>query len=96
MTTRRTHLEDFYSGDDAWAATVAIARAQWGDSDVHGELLRRVEDVSLAMVIFARMGEGCLEWLDTPVPALSGRKPINCLASEPLVRRLREAVMRMD
>jgi hypothetical protein len=91
-------LEDFYSGDPAWVMNVDIARQQyWTDSPLQQDLLRRVhDDIGLAIMIYAKVGNGCLEWLNTAVPALSGRKPINCLGAEHLVRRLREALMRMD
>jgi hypothetical protein len=91
-------LEDYYSGDAAWAVNVEIARQQyWANSELQKTLLTRVNnDISLAIMIYAKVGDGCLEWLDTRVPALSGRKPINCLSSRNLVLRLREALMRMD
>lgn len=75
-----------------------MARRQyWTDSPLQQVLLEKVNnDLSLAIMIFAKVGEGCLAWLHMHVPALSGRKPINCLGSEKLVRRLREALMRMD
>jgi hypothetical protein len=97
---KKKQLEDFYSGDAAWANNVEAARQQyWSGAEpaLQQALLRAVgDDLSLAIMIYARLENGCLEWLDTPVPALGGRKPANCLGSEPLLRRLREALMRMD
>jgi hypothetical protein len=91
-------LEDYYSGDEAWYRSVEIAKAQyWVDSPLQLELLKKVEnDLPLASMIFAKVGEGCLEWLEMRVPALGGRKPQNCLQLKEHVLRLREALMRMD
>jgi hypothetical protein len=96
MTVKQ--LEDYYAGDETWNSNVAIAKSQyWVDSPLQQELLQRVQnDLPLAAMIFAKVGEGCLEWLDMKVPALGGRKPVNCMQTKEHLLRLREALMRMD
>lgn len=97
---RRKQLEDFYGGsegDAAWCELVALAQTTWVDSPPQPALLERLKgDQELAAMIYARLGEHSLEWLETRVPALSGRKPINCLGRKDLMLRLRVALMRMD
>lgn len=94
----RKQLEDYYPGDEVWRDSAQIARQQyWTDSPLQREILRQVNgDSDLAGMIYAKVGDGCLEWLHMRVPALAGRKPINCFVSEAHLRRLREALMRMD
>jgi hypothetical protein len=93
-------LEDYYggaSGDAAWHEHVDLARESWVGSPLQTTLLRKVKgDLELASVIYAKVGDRSLEWLEMKVPALHGRKPISCLDSRNLVLRLREALMRMD
>jgi hypothetical protein len=96
MTVKQ--LEDYYSGDETWSNNVAIAKSQyWVDSPLQQELLQKVQnDLPLAAMIFAKVGEGCLEWLNMKVPALGGRKPLNCMQTKEHLLRLREALIRMD
>lgn len=90
-------LEDYYSGDEAWAANVTAATQYWTNSPLQRTLVARVNnDLELAIMIYGKIGDDCLEWLEMRVPALGGRKPINCLKSPRFVRRLREALMRID
>lgn len=90
-------LEDYYDGDESWLENVALAKQYWVGSNLQNRLLRRVNgDLDLATMIYAKIGDDCLEWLETRVPALSGRKPINCLANPRHILRLREALMRID
>jgi uncharacterized protein (DUF2384 family) len=90
-------LEDYYDGDESWLENVAWARQYWTGSDLQNQLLAKVNnDVDLAVMIYAKIGDDCLEWLETRIPALSSRKPINCLATPKHMRRLREALMRID
>jgi hypothetical protein len=95
---KRLQLEDVYSGDDVWLDNARVAQDHyWTSSELQRELLRRVQDdLPLAAMIFAKVGEGCLEWLEMRVPALGGRRPVDCLRSKEHVLRLREALMRMD
>lgn len=97
---RRRQLEDFYGGsegDEAWREHVVLAQTTWVDSPFQLALLEKLKgDRELASVIYAKLGEHSLEWLETKVPALSGRKPINCLGTKNHVLRLRESLMRMD
>jgi hypothetical protein len=97
---KRRQLEDYYGGadgDEAWHEHVELARTTWIGSPCQEALLRKLNgQLDLAFVIHAKLGEHSLEWLESRVPALSGRKPINCLGTKNLVLRLREALMRMD
>jgi hypothetical protein len=97
---KRKQLEDFYGGsegDAAWREHVALAEDTWVDSPPQLALLEKLKgDKDLASVIYAKLGEDSLAWLETRVPALSGRKPISCLGTKNLVLRLRESLMRMD
>jgi hypothetical protein len=97
---RRKQLEDYYGGaegDAAWREHVELAADTWVASALQQTLLRRLNgDLGLASVIYAKLGEYSLEWLEARVPALSGRKPINCLGARNLIVRLRMALMRMD
>jgi hypothetical protein len=93
-------LEDYYCGDygdAAWRANVEWARTFWVGSELQKTLLCKLhDDVELAAVVYAKVGEGCLEWLETRVPGLGRRKPISCLHSKNLILRLRVELMRID
>jgi hypothetical protein len=95
---KRQQLEEFYLGDAAWEDSARIAMTQyWTDSPFQRQLLKTVGgDLNLAAMIYAKVGDGCLQWLDTPIPALSRRTPRSCLAETKLIIRLKTALMRMD
>jgi hypothetical protein len=90
-------LEHYYAGDETWEAFVALAMPDWGDTGLQRTLLERMGGhLDLAAVIYARFGSGSLAWIDTRVPALHGLTPVACVGTQKRVRRLREALLRMD
>jgi len=47
-------------------------------------------------VVYARFGEANLEWVHRKVSALDNLSPLVCLETPELIKRLKEALSRMD
>lgn len=97
-------LEKHYSGDDAWAEFVALARKEPLFAELFDpeEFLETsdlsscaIEILNVAVAMFGT--ERVREWLNWKIPALDGRTPyecISCRASKELENRIREYLMR--
>lgn len=91
-------LENYYgnNGDRAWANIVEISKTYWTNSDYQIKLLNKLEGhKDIAIVIYDRMGDSSLEWIEKKVPGLNNITPLECLKSPVLLLRLKEALMRM-
>ena len=88
-------LEKYYQGDDLWRTFAETFSANWEQCNIKNELLVALgghED--LAKVIFAAVGDSALTWINSPIPALDGLSPQECLRSEVLRKRLRVMLTR--
>jgi uncharacterized protein (DUF2384 family) len=90
-------LENFYAGDIAWFALVELIREDyWQETQIQKDLLKKVENkIDLAIVIYGRVKNDCLDWVDRKIPALENLRPVDCLNNEFRTLRLRECLMRM-
>lgn len=86
-------LEKYYPGDDPWKKFVEIHK---NDEEVPQKLVSNLNGhVDLAFVIFTKMGDQSLVWINTQLPALDGITPKNCLHQFSLIKRLKTMLMRM-
>ncbi len=92
-------LEQYYGkdGDHDWANVVKSSALFWTDSPLQQELVHLLSGrKDLAIVINDRIGEKyAASWLKKKIPALDNLRPLDCLGSDQLLRRLKEALMRM-
>lgn len=91
-------LEKYYGidGDKDWINIVEISKVLWVNSDYQRKLLQILYDnLDIAIVIYERMGEHSIEWINEKVPGLENITPLECLKSPKLMLRLKEALMRM-
>lgn len=54
------------------------------------------DHTDIAKVLYARLGEESLDWVYRKVPALDGLSPLAYLETPKLIKRLKEALCRMD
>lgn len=96
MKNKEKGLELYYSGDKDWDEMVQMAKEDfWIDSDYQGKLLNTLKNhLDIAMVIYARLGNGSLNWVNQKIPALDNLTPLECLESSDLIKRLKEGLMR--
>ena len=86
-----TPLEDYYSGDDWWHEFARVFRGELDRCSFKSELTSMLlGDAELAEVIYASVGDRALKYMVTPIPALSGLTPQECMETPEKVRRLRE------
>jgi hypothetical protein len=89
-------LEDYYSGDRAWAEYVNTFSDRWPDCPFKEELMAALGgDLGLAKTIYWHLEENAVGWLDARIPALGGKTPRACLRTEKGRRRLKEMIMRL-
>jgi hypothetical protein len=89
-------LEDYYSGDDWWHEFAEVFKGESKRCPFKSELIAALHgDEELADVIYASVGDRALKYMKTPIPALSGLTPEECLATPEKIRRLRECLLRM-
>lgn len=91
-----TGLDTQYPGDRAWDSFVQAIDSEWESCSVQKELLSAFEgDLGLASAVHWHLRENALNWLDTPVPALQGAMPRDCLKTIQGVQALKTLLMRM-
>jgi len=91
-----SNLEKYYPGDDDWNEYVIHFNDDWNESDIQLRLLNKLgNQQDLAKVISGKVGAEALNWVSKNIPALDGLTPIECLADDALVKRLKTALMRM-
>src|SRR5476651_1231103 len=89
-------LEKDYPGDVDWQQYVALYEEDYLDENAQ-ELATLLNDhLDMAVIIYGKRGlvEGRC-WITRQVPALDQLRPIDCLQSRRLIKRLRSALMRM-
>ncbi len=93
-------LEQYFdsSGSQAWDNLVNWAtETYWTNSVSQRLLVKTLKNHSeIAKVIYARLGEDSLNWIQKKVPALDNLTPLACLETPELIKRLKEALCRMD
>lgn len=89
-------LEHDYPGDADWYEYVSLYRSEYLDENAL--LLAKAfgDRLDESLIIYGKRGlsEG-LWWIERSVPALDGLRPLDCLGSRVLIKRLRSALMRM-
>ncbi len=91
-----TELDRHYSGDKAWKDFLQVAHAEWETCNVQEEHLAALSgDQELASEVNWRLQASAISWLDTPVPALQGTRPKDCITTARGVLALREILLRM-
>ncbi|WMJ72295.1 hypothetical protein RCC89_03825 [Cytophagaceae bacterium ABcell3] len=91
-------IEQYYGleGDRDWENVIKTSMSVWKESDYQKELVDKLKGrKDLAIVIYDRLGEHSLDWLEKKVPGLEYLTPLECLKSQKLLQRLKEALMRM-
>jgi Protein of unknown function (DUF2384) len=64
--------------------------------DLQDEFVQKLDGHGdIASVVWFLMGDSSVAWISQPDPALDGLRPIDCLASPSLIRRLKSMLMRM-
>ena len=91
----RLALENYYSGDESWAALEELGLGRHRDVPTVLSLSQALnEDLGLACVIYEVIGSGAFAWLDNKLPVLDHIRPLDCVGDPRLIKRLREALMR--
>lgn len=93
-------LEQYFdsNGSKAWDTLVNLAtETYWTDSESQKLLEQSLKNhTDIAKVVYARFGEASLKWVHRKVPALDNLSPLACLETPELIKRLKEALSRMD
>ena len=89
-------LEHYFSGDKNWQDFVEIVKPNFKANEKYKEELLSSLDYQLdiAIVVYFRFGDDSLAWIHRKVPALD-KTPVDCLRSPELIKRLKEALLRM-
>lgn len=88
-------LERYYCGDDAWNRFCTLFVQHSGHPWVVEASQKLNGHIDLAYVIYGVLGAGYEQWIYQEVPALDDLRPVDCVASSDLVKRLRECLMRI-
>ncbi|WP_343565690.1 hypothetical protein [Sphingobacterium sp.] len=81
----------------AWDNMVYWAESYWTESVDQKLLEENLDNKSdIAKVIFAKLREGGLDWIDRKIPALDNLSPKECLNTSDGIKRLKEGLLRMD
>ena len=89
-------LEDYYSGDEAFARFAKAVAPEWARCAFQEQLVQAVHgDRDLAVAIWYHLGERALAWMEQTEPPLEGWTPAQCLQTEAGTRRLKECLLRM-
>lgn len=78
-----------------WDDYAEIFLSDFDNSQENKELENSVGDKKLAAVIKFHLGSRYREWLHTNIPALGGKTPCECLASEDGIKQLRKMLMKI-
>lgn len=81
----------------AWNNMVYWAESYWTETADQKLLEENLDNKSdIAKVIFAKLGDGGLDWIDRKIPALDNLSPKDCLNTSNGIKRLKEGLLRMD
>jgi hypothetical protein len=90
------NLEQYYPGNEAWSNFVKAIPPEIDRYRLKNELVQSLGgDTEIAKVVFFHVGDGAIRWIAEPVPALDGLRPIDCVADQALIRRLKTTLMRI-
>jgi hypothetical protein len=93
-------LEQYFdsSANQGWQVLVTWSTETYWTNSESQKLLEQTlrSHTDIAKVIYARFGEASLEWVHRKVPALDNLSPLGCLETPELIKRLKEALLRMD
>ncbi|MDF3827670.1 MULTISPECIES: hypothetical protein [unclassified Pseudocitrobacter] len=89
-------LEQYYSGDNDWAALSKLYEKYQGLEDVVKLSNEFNGDLALSSVIYGKVGKYYyLKWIERKIPALNDLSPLDCNDDLILNIRLKEMLMRM-
>jgi len=90
-------LEQYYPGDELWAAFVAATPRAIDDfAGAHDLVSALGGSQDLARVLYAIIGDTVPTWVTTRKDMLDAKSPMECAAGDDaLLRRLRTMLMRM-
>ena len=81
----------------AWDNMVYWVESYWTETADQKLLEENLDNKSdIAKVIFAKLGDGGLDWIDRKIPALDNLSPKDCLNTSNGIKRLKEGLLRMD
>ena len=93
-------LDQYFDSDgsEAWDTLVNLAtKTYWTNSESQKLLEQTLNNhTDIAKVVYARFEEESLKWIHRKVPALDHLSPLACLETPELIKRLKEALCRMD
>lgn len=79
-----------------WENFVNICEEYWHDTPLQLKLLQLLENnKDIAIVVNYHLTDSAIDWLYRKVPALGNLMPIECLKSEALKIKLKEALWQM-
>lgn len=87
-------LEKYYLGDDSWKQFSSMFNDK-PNTQLTYELENIFKNIALAKVIENIIGKSSLNWINKKIPALDNIRPIDCLNSPELLKRLKTMLMRM-
>ncbi|QIH33856.1 DUF2384 domain-containing protein [Sphingobacterium sp. DR205] len=100
MNKKMNRLEQYFdsSASRGWDTLVKLAtETSWTYSESQKLLEQKLNNhTDIAKVLYALLGEESLDWVYRRVPALDGLSPIECLETPETIKRLKEALCRMD
>ncbi len=89
-------LEEDYPGDTAWQAFASLYMQEYEDANCRLLADSLGGQIDIASIIYGKRGiQEALWWIEQSVPALDDLRPIDCLDSPVLLKRLKTALMRM-
>lgn len=89
-------LEADYPGDAAWEAFAGLYMKEYDDANCRLLADSLGGHLEIASIIYGKRGiQEALWWIERSVPALDDLRPIDCLDSPVLLKRLKTALMRM-
>ena len=87
-------LEKYYNKND-WDNLVDLCRENWIDNEQQIELLDSLNGLTdLAIVIWTTHKFTSQDWIGKKIPALDNLRPIDCIANERFLRRLKVCLLR--
>lgn len=80
----------------AWDNMVNWAETYWTGSESQKLLETTLKNhTDIAKVTYARLGNASQKWVHRKIPALDNLSPTDCLETTDLIKRLKEALLRM-
>ncbi|WP_289063028.1 hypothetical protein [uncultured Zobellia sp.] len=89
-------LEQYYKGEENWLNFVDLYNEFWNENNNQIELLKALNNnLTIAKVIYGKMGNSSLKWINEKIPALDNLSPIECTKNPELIKRLKVCLKRM-